>query len=141
RCRLAHVLGKRDHHRCGRPRGASPRLGDAVHIVRHVVRPGGEQGAAVRTVYTPFRTSQKHPCNGQRGGYRWSFSHPKAAGRTVNRHLVPAAPPPTGKREVCLSAETLAVFGPRWLLSSLERASGRKDPGARALVSIQWAHA
>ena len=70
-----------------------------------------------------------------------SFSHPKAGRSHGEPSPRAAAPPPTGTREVCLTAETLAVIGPRWLLSSLERASGRKDPGARALVSIQWAHA
>ena len=35
-------------------------LGHAVHAVRDVVRPGGEQGAALRPVTTGFRGPQRH---------------------------------------------------------------------------------
>ena len=45
---LADLLRQRDHDGDDRARGAAPDLGHAVHAVRDVVRPGVEQGAALR---------------------------------------------------------------------------------------------
>ena len=47
-------LRQRDHDADDRPRRPAAHLGDAVHPVRDVVRPGGEQGPALSSVLEPF---------------------------------------------------------------------------------------
>ncbi len=48
RRRLTRLLRQRDHDADDRAGGAPPDLRDAVHAVRHVVRPGVQQGPALR---------------------------------------------------------------------------------------------
>ena len=56
---LAHLLRQRDHDRDDRARGAAPDLGHAVHALRDVVRPGVEQGAALRWSSAETRTTRR----------------------------------------------------------------------------------
>ena len=76
---LAALLRQPDHDADDRPRRPAPHLWDAVHTVRDVVRPGGEQGAALRPVGVHIR---RRPCSSHSAAGSWrSCSRASCSGR------------------------------------------------------------
>ncbi len=55
---LQDLLRQPDHDPDGRPRRAAPDLRHPVHALRDVVRPGGQQGTALRPSTRPFICSR-----------------------------------------------------------------------------------